>query len=253
MAINNYGYAGGMLTTPAGEGHAFVTGANGAPLDLGVLPGGSWSAAYGLNDAGQAAGYGDIGGGRFRGFIWSPASGTVILPTFGGRSSYALAINGAGQAVGHTQARDGHLHAFLASGGALTDLGTLGGHASYAYGINSSGAVVGSSRTARGGDTHAFLFEDGVMFDLNTLIGGAAGWELTQAFGINNAGQIVGSGYYYGAAMAFRLDRVGAEASLAAITPIAEPVPEPAAQWLVLAGLATLALRAIARARAAYR
>jgi len=56
MAINNAGSVAGMLIDN-GQGSAFVT-QNGTAIDLGTFAGGFWSAAYGLNDEGQAAGYG---------------------------------------------------------------------------------------------------------------------------------------------------------------------------------------------------
>lgn len=73
-AINGGGQVAGMFTA-AGQGHAFVTSSNGSVIDLGELPGGTWSAAYGVNDSGQVAGYGNAGSGVFRGFAWTPGAG----------------------------------------------------------------------------------------------------------------------------------------------------------------------------------
>jgi probable HAF family extracellular repeat protein len=87
----------------------------------------------------------------------------------------------------------------------MTDLGTLGG-SSYAYGINDSGTIVGYSWTPNGDHPHAFVYLNGVMIDLNSLIPSGAGWELLEAYGINNTGQIVGEGLWNGQAHAFRLD-----------------------------------------------
>src|SRR5947207_10297170 len=66
-----------------GDGHAIVTSGAGT-IDLGVLPGGSWSAAYGINASGEVTGYGDMSSGHFRGFTWTPASGMTMLSTLGG-------------------------------------------------------------------------------------------------------------------------------------------------------------------------
>src|SRR5579871_1519457 len=71
-AINDSG------TVVGSNGHAFAL-VNGAYQDLGVLPGGLWSAAYAINSAGQVAGYGNVRGGAFRAFSWMPSGGMVEL------------------------------------------------------------------------------------------------------------------------------------------------------------------------------
>ena len=45
---------------------------------------------------------------------------------------------------------------------------------------------------------HGFLFSGSLMYDLNNLIPAEFGWDLQQAFGINDAGQIVGIGVHNG-------------------------------------------------------
>jgi probable HAF family extracellular repeat protein len=62
-------------------------------------------------------------------------------------------------------------HAFLDSGGVVTDLGSIGGgdHTyTEAYGINGAGQVTGYS-TAADGTQHAFVYSAGVMNDLGTI------------------------------------------------------------------------------------
>jgi probable HAF family extracellular repeat protein len=49
-----------------------------------------------------------------------------------------------------------------------------------------------STHTASGTDYHAFVYSNGKMQDLNSLITPIPGWTLITAFGINDAGQIVG-------------------------------------------------------------
>src|SRR5262249_30943758 len=78
-------------------------------------------------------------------------------------------------------------HAFLSSGGTVTDLGTLGGPTSTATAINNSGQVAGSADLANG-LTHAFLFTAGKMTDL----GGLPGYNFTTATAINDSGQVIG-------------------------------------------------------------
>ena len=78
-------------------------------------------------------------------------------------------------------------HAFLYSGGAMTDLGTLGCcNSSAGQGINDSGQVTGYSYATFNAN-HAFLYSGGVMTDVGTL-----GGSYSLASGINNSGQITG-------------------------------------------------------------
>jgi probable HAF family extracellular repeat protein len=77
----------------------------------------------------------------------------------------------------------------------MTNLGDLPGGADYSnvYGINDAGQLVGFSNAATGNS--AFLWQNGVMTDLSTVAGVAGtGWSLTEAWAINDVGQIVGSG-----------------------------------------------------------
>lgn len=222
-----------------GNGHAFLL-VNGTYQDLGTLPGGSWSAAYGINNAGTVVGYADIGNGMFRGFIWTPAGGRVELGTFGGRNSYATGVNSSGEVVGHASLSSGYEHAFLHADSTMIDLGTLGGGSSYAYGINDSGTVVGYSWLASGDNPHAFVYLKGEMLDLNALIPSGLGWELLEAYGINSAGEIVGEGLWNGQAHAFRLDP---ELGSSVRSLETEAVPEPGMGWLAGIALTLIWLR----------
>jgi len=191
-----------------GNGHAFLL-ENGICHDLGVLPGGDWSAAYGINNSGAVAGTASTAAGTFRGFIWTPDGIMLELGTLGGANSHASGINNNGQAIGFASLPSGYEHAFVSTGSGLTDLGSLGG-SSYAYGINDRGAVVGYGWLATGDNPHAFLYDAGFMLDLNSLIAADSGWELLEAYGINNHGQIAGEGIYHGQRSAFRLDPIAA-------------------------------------------
>jgi probable HAF family extracellular repeat protein len=229
-------YATGINDSGAvigGNGHAFLL-ANGTYDDLGVLPGGSWSSAYGVSNAGTVVGYGNLGNGLFRGFVWTASGGMEELGTFGGNNSYATAINGSGEVVGHASLSNGYENAFIEVGGVMTDLGSLGGGSSYAYGINDSGVVVGYGWVAGYNDPHAFVYRNGVMLDLNALIPSGLGWELLEAYGINDAGQIVGEGMFDGQSHAFLLAPESSSSNAFEV----QAVPEPGCGWLVGISLA---------------
>lgn len=236
LAINNSGEVAGMLVNN-GHGNAFVS-ENGTIIDLGAFNGGSWSSAYALNDQGQAAGYGMIGNGVFRGFVWTPGQGYMALGTLGGWSSYAMGINAWGEVAGSAQIASGYSHAFVAYGTTMTDLGTLGGVASYAYGINDQGNVAGYSWIAGNTTTDGFLEEGGVMYDINSLLIDAQGWQVTALYGINNSNQVVGVGILNGVAHAVLLTDPPPSAS-----DIAVATPEPAAWIFTISGLAVFLLR----------
>lgn len=235
-AINGSGVIAGSATNAAGQGRAVVY-SNGQTRDIG--PSGTiWSAAYGVNESGTVAGYAMNGSGAFRGFIWSLTSGAVMLSTLGGANSYAFGINDSGMVAGNSTSGTGYAHAAMWGASGVTDLGTLGGNSSYAYGINNWDRIVGYSYLAGNTTTHAFLFAGGVMMDLNALVANLGGWELTQAYGINDDGQIVGTGLLNGVEHAFRLDSEPAPLGAQALPVMANP--EPGTIALLVTGLGLL-------------
>jgi probable HAF family extracellular repeat protein len=130
--------------------------------DLGDLPGGSdFSLAFGINEAGQVAGYSGAATGT-RAFRWKSGTMTDLGDLPGGMDdSLALGINDAGQVVGYSGTTNGAFdvfRAFLWDNGNITDLGELPGGIGFsqATGINDSGQVVGISQVASTGQ-RAFL------------------------------------------------------------------------------------------------
>jgi len=232
LAINAPGSVAGAATVASGEVHAFLY-SHGRVQDLGTL-GGPWSSAYALNNAGQAAGASLTAAGVFHAFLWDPVTGLRDLGALGGASSYAFGLNDLGQVVGHSQVASGFFHAFVwDEETGLRDLGTLGGSASFGAAINNSGYVVGYSWVAGSEVTHAFLYRGGVLLDLNSLVAGADGWTLIEAVGINDAGQIAGTGLLNGIEYAYRLDPIqGGSSELPEVHN-----PEPSTLILALAGL----------------
>jgi hypothetical protein len=81
---------------------------------------------------------------------------------------------------------------------ALRDLGTPDGGDSFAFAVDSTGDVVGYAvRQEHLND--AFVFGGNIgMRRLADFVDPALGWDLQQASGINDRGQIVGWGYHAG-------------------------------------------------------
>ena len=131
------------------------------------------------------------------------------LGTLGGLWSEGYAINDLGQVTGTAYTEnDSATHAFLWAGGRMKDLGVLfkfPGATSWGMGINLHGNVVGFSDCLCQVRYHAFVYRNGRMLDLNNLIPPGSGWALTQANGINDAGEIVGYGMIAGQQHAFLL------------------------------------------------
>lgn len=149
--------------------------------------------ATGVNDARQIIGDG-FHGGFHHAYRYTFGGGIIDLGSIAPDTfSEALAINSAGQVVG-----DSNSHAFRYTDGAgMVDLGALSGDFySSALGINAKSEVVGIS-VGRNVNGRAFLWTPSSgMQDLNAMIDPAAGWTLYKATGINDAGQIVGTGVH---------------------------------------------------------
>jgi len=202
--------------------HPFLA-STGVITDIGLLYGSEGAQATGINDADTVVGTASMIGGS--GFVYHSAfvssGGTLanLGQPLGGTDSYAEALNGAGHVVGaaNTTFRGDTYHAVLWRDNVAIDLGTLDGASSHAYGINAFDQIVGTATTARG-DSHAFLYRDGAMTDLNSLLPTGSPWTLTEARGINDAGQIVGTGTINGQEHAFLLTLAPLASSTATAT-----------------------------------
>ena len=88
----------------------------------------------------------------------------------------------------------------------MSDLGTLGGTNSSGNAINAAGQVVGYAYTTGNATRHACVYSNSKMNDLNSFLDASgAGWILQTAQGINDKGQITGTGTVNGATHAFLL------------------------------------------------
>jgi probable HAF family extracellular repeat protein len=170
--------------------------------DLGTLPGGGGSGAYGVS----ADGFVVVGGAenaawRWRAFRWTAFGGMQDLGTLGGWESVAYGVSANGRVVvGWARNAAGQWRAFrwTASGG-MQDLGTLGGNQSFAYSVSADGSVVVGWAENAAGVRRAFRWtaSDG-MEDLNTTYACLLtnGSVLIDANAISPDGRyIVGGGY----------------------------------------------------------
>jgi len=200
-----------------------------APINSGDIRA---SFRLGLNNVGRIVS-GVVVGDAYYPAIYNRQSGeTTTLGSLGSTSGFtgvATAINDSGVAVGVSYLNSGVRHAFVYRNGAMSDLGSLGGY-SGALSINSSGAAVGfSSDSANGfgraviwannsildisngfesqargindfgqvvgetltptGTHEAFLWSNGTSENLGTLAAGRS----SDAFSINNEGNVVGT------------------------------------------------------------
>ena len=209
-AVNNRGQiVGGSFTgtDPLLSDHHAVLWDHDTIVDLGTLPEGSESHAWRLNDAGLVVGVAQEADGTDQAVLWDRGCITR-LGGLGGVSSVASAVSASGEVVGAAYVTDGSCHAFLWRDGTMTDLGAPGrSRQSWAYDINDAGQVVGSALVGSppGLTYRAVLWQGGRMVDLNDLTDQAQGWELTSARGINQPGQIVGTGLVRGEAHGFLL------------------------------------------------
>jgi len=184
---------------------------NGTMQDLGSLGGtlsipGSLSLFGGtrvVNESGEVAGTSTLPDDEvWHAFVWS--NGTMTdLGTFGGSNSEAVAINNKGQVVGRAAVTDTPFvrHAFLWERGHMTDLGAVAPCTrSTATSINSANHIVGGLGACTDDPNaptffSAFYTEKGKpMVDLNTLITPASDIHLTDAWNINNRGEILANG-----------------------------------------------------------
>ena len=146
--------------------------------------------ASAVNQNGDAAGITTIQFDQLKPALFRNGQTLYLGSLIDNGRGYANALNNRDEVVGDAGSANG-VHAFLYSGGSIHDLGALPGYSeSHGLGINDSGQVIGSADdiSASGEGLHrAFLYQNGAMKDLGTL-----GGINSVAYGINNAGVVVG-------------------------------------------------------------
>lgn len=138
-----------------------------------------------INNAGQIAGnLQKVRTDPERAFLLSGGK-LKALGTLGGARSRANAINEAGDVTGTALTRSGNTHAFVYTRGRLYDVDKRQPGGSVGLAINAKREVVGQFSST---GLHAFLFSNNMLKDLGTLAAGT----VSLAYGINDAGVIVG-------------------------------------------------------------
>jgi probable HAF family extracellular repeat protein len=173
---------------------------NGTMVDLGNL-GGTITFGQCVNARLEIIGNSDLPGDQTsHAFRWR--DGTMKdLGTLGGPDSEAIWINDAGDIAGSADLPTPGIHdAVIWRHGHIHDLGSLPGDAcSRGRAINSRGQVVGGTSDCVTGFVHAFVWEEGgPMRDLNKLIRPGSGLQLTNAFNINDRGEILAKSFPIG-------------------------------------------------------
>ncbi|MCP4250382.1 MAG: DUF3466 family protein [bacterium] len=157
-------------------------------IDLGTL-GGSRSYANGISENGIVAGWATLPSGRVRAVLWDQSGAIVdmgdpLAPP--GYICIAAAVNNSSQVAGYGEASPQAYQGYSWESGVWTPIGVLPGHSeSIARDIGSVGRIVGSSFIL-GHEHRAVMWDGGVLTDLGTL------GDSSNAYGINDVGQVVG-------------------------------------------------------------
>jgi probable HAF family extracellular repeat protein len=187
---------------------------NGVMTALPTL-GGNNSQALGVNNLGQIVGFAEQSTQNqhctapqvldIQAVVWGPRPGEIrVLPPLpGDLSAWAIGINDHEQIVGlsgdcfspNFNANNGNSptpqHAVIWQHDTVTNIGTLGGSFIFPWAINSRGQVTGQASTPGDTTLHTFLWQKGVMTDLGEIPGDFG----SIAFGLNDAGQVVGGSF----------------------------------------------------------
>jgi probable HAF family extracellular repeat protein len=183
-------------------------GLDGAPHRLAPLPNDTVSFAFGMNEVGQAVGASGlcsdtalppVAPGGAHAVLWESDGTPVLVGGLPGAvgNSAAAAINNRGDIVGTQALADGSVHAFLwnkSSG--VQDVMFPGAFVTVApccHVLNDRREITGFAISDSG--PQAFVWKNGVFTDLNAALPSGSPWFLFITASMNNAGQIVATGF----------------------------------------------------------
>ncbi len=206
--VNSSGVVVGCSFNPDYKNHAFMWN-DGVMTDL--FPTSDFAFATGINDAGEIVGFFVNESFESIAFLRREKGEVINLGSFdhtGLAFSNANGVNNHGQVVGRSSTLSGYSHAFIFTDGEMCDLGTLrkvngtSDTSSEAFKINNHGIVIGES-VSLGSPVRPFVWsEKKGMQDLQKLLQNSATdfsattFHLERVSDINDAGEIVGWGYW---------------------------------------------------------
>jgi probable HAF family extracellular repeat protein len=206
LGLNSDGQAAGDSSSPTA---AIATLFSGGKVTNISPSGSSVSIATAINDSGEVAGWSTSNSATFdpQAFVFLNGGITNInSPSLFPSGTEPAGINNSGAVVGTGYLTSANFHAFLYSGGKMTDLGPPNAYQASAVAINNSGQIIGgyslnsgasgeidgSIFFASGAPAHAAKFFNGAWTDLGAISGASA----TRATGISLSGQIVGTAFF---------------------------------------------------------
>ncbi|MGI5819225.1 MAG: hypothetical protein ACOX9R_14145 [Armatimonadota bacterium] len=181
LAVNQSGQVVGWSRLPGTDTfHAFLWD-NGNMTELGTLEAGGNSQASGINSQGVICGTSDVAGANQRAFRYAGGQMEDIGALSPWVNAAAMDINDAGDIVG-----DASNHAFIWRDGQIQEMPTPE-ESGWATAVNSRGTIAGVFWRADLGASHAFRGTATRAVDLDP-----AGTSRSWAYGINDAGAVVG-------------------------------------------------------------
>ncbi|MDE1974894.1 MAG: DUF3466 family protein [Patescibacteria group bacterium] len=152
----------------------------------------AYGSATAINNKGRVVGNLTMSG-TFESHMFVYDNGSMQdLGNLGMVGVYADDINDNSIIVGYASGDNYTSYAFSYSGGVVNDINTLGGSSSFALGINNNNQIVGRAYTLNDMAVHGFVYTDGSVLDLGDPIADPDYNDYSEAWGINDNGDVVG-------------------------------------------------------------